>query len=303
METAISFDPEGVPALLKARSQWVVWRSEDTDRGVTKVPYRPHRSNARASTRDADHWSDYATASRVAREHAGITGVGFVLTADDPFVGIDLDDVIDPETGAVAGIAARAIRRIDTYTEVSPSGAGVHLILEGTLEGLTGRKHGPVEIYEEGRYLTVTGHVLGGRTEIRARQEELAAFHAFAFPQRRMRAAGESRSEAGLPEGLEDADHWSDYELLEHMFASRNGEAIEALYEGDTTGYPSHSEADLALASHLAWWTGYDRERADRLFRGSGLYREKWDERHYGDGRTYGEGTLDTAFAADESAL
>lgn len=245
-------------------------------------------------------------ACRALAQTEGLAGVGFVLTADDPFVGIDLDDVIDPETRAVHPLAARAIRKLDTYTETSPSGTGVHLILEGSLEALRGRKHGRVEIYDEGRYLTVTGRVLGGHDTIRPRQDALAAFHAFAFPGRRGRPPGHPRGKAeagaddaaaaGQEGGLRGADDLSDYELLERMFASRHGEEIAALYEGDTGDHPSHSEADLALASHLAWWTGYDRERADRLFRGSGLYRDKWDERHYGDGRTYGEGTLDTAF-------
>ena len=297
------FAPDRVPAALRRLEQWVVWRSEETARGPTKVPYQPRRPGKRASTRERANWSDLEAAVTAMRTHGDLAGIGFVLTAADPFVGIDLDNVIDPSTGAVAPLAARAIRRLDTYTETSPSGTGVHLILEGSLAGLVGRKHGNVEVYEEGRYLTVTGAVLGGHDRIEARQAEFEAFHAFAFPQRVPgRGAPRDDSEPGpsvLPEGFEDAAEMSDYELLDRMFASRYGGEIEALYEGETEGYPSHSEADLALASHLAWWTGYDRERADRIFRGSELYRTKWDERHYGDGRTYGEGTLDVAFAVD----
>lgn len=278
-----------------------MWRTEDAGRGPTKVPYRPHQPRKRASTRDPAHWSDFATAVDAVRAHGDLDGIGFVLTGHDPYVGIDLDDVIDPATGAVVPLAARAIRRLDTYTETSPSGTGVHLILEGSLAGLAGRKHGRVEIYEEGRYLTVTGAVLGGHDRIEARQAELEAFHAFAFPPRGEARDATERPSGELAEGFEGAAEMSDYELLDRMFASAHGAEIESLYEGETGDYPSHSEADLALASHLAWWTGYDRERADRLFRGSELYRPKWDERHYGDGRTYGEGTLDVAFAADPS--
>ena len=297
------FAPDRVPAALRRLEQWVVWRSEETARGPTKIPYRPRQPGVRASTRDRSNWSDLETALTAVRDHSDLAGIGFVLSADDPFVGIDLDDVLDPSIGAVAPLAARAIRRLDTYTETSPSGTGVHLILEGSLAGLVGRKHGNVEVYEDGRYLTVTGAVLGGHDRIEARQAELEAFHAFAFPQRvsgRGGPRGASGEHAGeRPDGFEDAAELSDYELLDRMFASRRGGEIEALYEGETEGYPSHSEADLALASHLAWWTDYDRERTDRIFRGSELYRSKWDERHYGDGRTYGEGTLDVAFAAE----
>lgn len=300
MAGTIPFDPDGVPAALRRLDQWVVWRSEPTERGPTKAPYRAERPSARASTREPGHWSGFQTALDAARGTPRVAGVGFVLTADDPFVGIDLDDVIDPATGAVDPLAARAIRRLDTYTEISPSGTGVHLILEGSLAGLVGRKHGRVEVYEEGRYLTVTGAVLGTHGEVEARQAELEAFHAFAFPQRGGPTGAAERRNGALPAGFEDARELSDYELLDRMFASRHGDEIRELYEGETGRYPSHSEADLALASHLAWWTNYDRERADRLFRGSELYRPKWDERHYGDGRTYGEGTLDVAFAGSE---
>jgi len=66
---------------------------------------------------------------------------------------------------------------------------------------------------------------------------------------------------------------------------------------GDTSGYESHSEADMALCRLLAFWTGRDRSRMDRLFRQSGLARDKWDEVHYADGSTYGEKTLERAIA------
>lgn len=65
------------------------------------------------------------------------------------------------------------------------------------------------------------------------------------------------------------------------MFRSRNGDKIRRLFNGDISGYPSQSEADLALCRHLAFWTQHDKERVDCLFRRSKLMREKWDKEEY----------------------
>ncbi len=93
-----------------------------------------------------------------------------------------------------------------------------------------------------------------------------------------------------------------DAELLRRARASANGEKFANLWDGDTSDYANgdnegRSEADLALCSLIAFWTGPDEDRIDGLFRQSGLMRPKWDERHYGDGRTYGQGTIEHALA------
>lgn len=136
----------------------------------------------------------------------------------------------------------------------------------------------------------MTGERWEGPTDLEDRQAELEALLAelFAPPQSGVKLGGVSQ-----PVALDDTA------LLERMFRSKHGGDIRRLWEGDTSGYESHSEADLALAGHLMWWTGNDTGRADRLFRQSGLYRPKWDEKHHADGRTYGEGTLERAWATD----
>jgi primase-polymerase (primpol)-like protein len=90
---------------------------------------------------------------------------------------------------------------------------------------------------------------------------------------------------------LEDGD------LLQKAKTAANGEKFEQLWRGSTSGYESHSEADMALCSLLAFWTGGDERQVDRLFRDSGLMREKWDEVHFADGSTYGEKTIERAIA------
>jgi primase-polymerase (primpol)-like protein len=86
-----------------------------------------------------------------------------------------------------------------------------------------------------------------------------------------------------------------DETVLEKAMTATNATKFERLWNGSTAGYESHSEADMALCFHLAFWTSGDRMQIDRLFRRSGLMREKWDEVHYADGSTYGEKTVDRA--------
>lgn len=93
-----------------------------------------------------------------------------------------------------------------------------------------------------------------------------------------------------------------DAEIVRRAAAAANGEKFARLWSGDTAEYAGdgnegHSEADLALCSLLAFWCGPDEARIDGLFRRSGLMRPKWDERRYGDGRTYGQGTIGHALS------
>jgi len=90
----------------------------------------------------------------------------------------------------------------------------------------------------------------------------------------------------------------SDDEVLSLARKGANEDGFKKLWDGDISGYPSQSEADLALVGKLARLTRGNAEQVDRLFRQSGLMRLKWDEKHHADGRTYGEGTVQTAIAS-----
>ena len=113
---------------------------------------------------------------------------------------------------------------------------------------------------------------------------------------RYLRNEGEKKSNMSLLRSSEVVfqNDLTDSELWDKMFSSQHGREILALYQGDTSGYgDDHSRADLALCSHLAYWTNSDELRMDRMFRESGLMRAKWDERH-GE-QTYGAMTLGLA--------
>jgi putative DNA primase/helicase len=151
---------ENIPGQLTERPQWVCWRLETRDGKPTKVPYTPG-TERRASSTDLMTWRtfDQALAAYEAGEPP-YDGIGFVFCSADPFVGVDLDDCRDPESGAVAEWAQRIISRVEEgYIEASPSGTGVHIIVEGTVRD-GGMRKGKVEMYGRGRFFTITGRTL-----------------------------------------------------------------------------------------------------------------------------------------------
>ena len=297
--------PDSCPAALVTRDQWVGWRTQERDGKQTKVPVDP-ATNRFASTTDPETWTDFATA----REHATANdlGIGFVFTDDDPIVGVDLDDCRDPEDGTLADWAEDIVSRLDSSTEVSPSGTGLHVLVKGELPDGRNR-HGDVELYDNARFFTVTGeHVSGTPETVEARQDALEAVHAeyVAEDDPSERAAEDDETaEQAAPAAERDrtgsgtatgpGNDLGDDALLDRARSASNGEKFQRLWRGATGGYPSQSEADMALCSMLAFWTGGDTDQMDRLFRDSGLMRPKWDEQHFADGATYGERTIERA--------
>jgi putative DNA primase/helicase len=269
--------PDTVPAELAAVPQWVAWRWEERDGKPTKPPLNPH-AGQHASTIDSATWGTLQDALRFCRENPSAAGVGFVFTKDDPYVGIDLDGCRDPQTGEIAPWGRAIMHYLRSYTEVSPSGTGIKAFLRGALP--TGVHRAAIEAYDCGRYFTFTGlHVVGTPRTIEERSAEIKALYAW------LKADEPVSRAASLPPAPVNLN---DAALIEKARTAANGARFERLWNGDWSDYPSQSEADLALCSHLDFWTGGERDRIDRLFRQSGLYREKWDEPHFADGRTYG---------------
>jgi putative DNA primase/helicase len=291
-----------LPEVLREREQWVCWREEDREGKPTKIPVTP-RGGGFASSTDPETWGGFETALEYTEtEYAD--GVGFVFTDDDPIVGVDLDDCRDPETGDVDDAARDIIDRLDSYTEVSPSGTGYHVLIRGELPDGRNRR-GSIELYDTARFFTVTGdHVDETPTHVARRQDALAAIHHEYVQDTDSDTASESGQRGATDEeaatnGAVTVDvDLEDEELLEKATNASNGEKFERLWNGNTVGYDSQSEADMALCYLLAFWTGGDRTRIDHLFRESGLLREKWDEVHYADGSTYGEKTIERAIAS-----
>ena len=87
-----------------------------------------------------------------------------------------------------------------------------------------------------------------------------------------------------------------DHEIIRRASRARNGQKFMRLWKGSTVDAENdHSAADLALCRLLGFWCGPRPDRIEALFRQSSLFRPKWDEAHYADGRTYGEATVEKA--------
>src|SRR5215204_6488757 len=131
-----------------------------------------------------------------------------------------------------------------------------------------------IEVYDRRRFFTVTGHHLPGTPKtIESRQEELEALYAWLFPK-------EEETTTKSPNGVVANHDLSDEDILSKAFRAINGDNFLKLWNGDASDYESHSEADLALCSMIAFWTGPDPERIERMFSESRLsQRSKWRER------------------------
>jgi hypothetical protein len=275
-------------ALLTERRQWVGWRKVQRNGKETKVPINPH-TGLPARVNQPETWGTFDEAWAAAGGY-GLDGVGFVFTSDDPFVGIDLDKCRDPETGQIEPWARAVIRTVNSYTELSQSRTGVHILVVGTLPPGARRK-GPVEMYDRNRFFIMTGDCPTGMPRtIQTRHAELHEVHAHYLQ--------------GLPDEFAPAlcplnpQSLSDAALIERASSAHNGAKFSRLMEGLWEGeYHSQSEADAALCALLAFWTDEDGRRVDALFRQSKLMRAKWDERHYAGGQTYGEGTIARAIS------
>lgn len=273
-----------VPDELKGLPHWVCYRLESRigQEKPTKVPYDP-RTGERAKADDPTTWTDFETCL-AAFERGGYDGIG--LEFGNGFAGVDLDHCRDSETGELQAWAADVIAHLDSYTELSPSESGVHIIVKGTLP--PGRRRiGPVEMYDSARFFTVTGkHIDGTPSSVEERSKQLRELHEGLFPPETSTGRVAARPE-------KQADTFTDDEIIEKASSAANGERFRKLWAGNWQGYyESQSQADEALAYHLAFWTGKDASRIDHLFRQSALYRKKWDR------QDYRENTISKAIAA-----
>ncbi|MFQ5770030.1 MAG: helix-turn-helix domain-containing protein, partial [bacterium] len=269
---------DNIPSELKERNHWVCWGIEKRDSKDTKIPYSPHGGKAKSD--DPSTWGTFEQAQAYLEQHPNLSGLGFVFADDDPFCGVDLDKCRNPETGEINADAQKIIDDFASYTEISPSGKGAHIIIKGKKKGNKARK-GKIEMYDSGRYFTVTGNVLDRHTEIEARQEKLDFLYASLFAKEDKRSASDGRFFNSDNHKQPQTVSLDDQTIIENAKSAKDGAKFSALWDGDISGYDSPSEADLALCCLLAFWTGGDRDRIDKLFRQSGLYRKKWDREDY----------------------
>lgn len=255
---------QSIPNEMKMFPQWIVWRYEDTESPKpTKVPYSP-RTASHALVDDPSTWATFDEAVHCIRTSTYYAGIGFVLTDNDPFTFIDLDDPKelkpdgtykhkDPEI--VAQRQIKIYQEFDSYAEKSPSGNGLHIIVRGQIP--SGRRRSSIEIYSTARYMTMTGDVF--------RNAPIRDYHDMANVL--WEQIGKGSSASAFYAGLEHAKH-TDEQVLEIARHAANGEKFSDLYDlGDFSkwGYPSQSEADLALIDIIAFYSE-NRQQVQKLF-------------------------------------
>jgi len=235
----------------------------------TKVPYQPN--GQKADSMNPQTWSSFEDVCKAADNFSGI---GFVFSKNSEIMGLDFDHVRDPESGEWDENASEEIKSLDSYAEISPSGTGAHVICIAKIPGKY-RREGSREMYETGRYFTVTGdHIEGTAQTVRPAQDAVNALYYKWFNHR------DEKKEVGRKPQTEKKFSLSNSELIDIASRAENSEKFKSLYNGSISGYKSQSEADLALCSLLAFYTK-DAGQIDSIFQGSGLYRDKWEVANY----------------------
>lgn len=291
----MNFRFEDIPYELKKLNQWVLWTYQEREGKLTKVPFQTDGTMALANARST--WSSFGAVEYVCREK-GFEGIGFMFSKEDDYIGIDIDKCVD-EKGNLTEFATDIIERLDSYTEFSPSGKGIHIIVKGKLPDYvkgTGKKsvkYG-LEIYQNGRYFTMTGNRENGNP-IHERTDELEEIFEEFFTREEL----EKHTNLIINDEIQNTE--DDSVTWERMFNSKSGTEIKAMFNGELIVNNDHSSTDLALCNHLAFWCDKDYIKMDRMFRQSNLYREKWDE--YRGEQTYGEMTLINAIASTSTTV
>lgn len=293
---------ENIPASLRDSGKFCLWCYEDRDGKQTKVPYSPN--GGRASSNKEHTFSSFQKAEDVLNRRKGkYNGMGVGLFGD--LVGIDIDHCVG-EDSCLSALAQDIVELIGSYAEFSPSGEGVHILCRAP--GLEFNRDlyylknptNHVEVYAAGhtnRYLTLTGDVLNGE-EVNERGSEVAELLE-KYMSRRNRMTDETAPAVEYStegESSSEALLLDDEEVLARLLSPRNAdhEKVALLWNGDWEGYyESQSNGDLALCNKLAFYTRKNAAQMDRLFRQSGLMRNKWDESR--GASTYGEMTISRA--------
>ncbi|MFH0812844.1 MAG: AAA family ATPase [Pseudomonadota bacterium] len=259
-------DFNSIPQELKACEQWLCWKAEPKDNGkIDKIPFNA-KTGRKASVSDPSTWTSFEDAVKAFQGSNGrYAGIGFVFSQNDPFCGVDLDHCI--VDNRFSGFALKTITRLKSYTEYSPSKSGVHVIGRGKLPG-RGRKNGSIEIFDSGKFFTFTGDLVDSTPHsVNDCQEAIEAIYYENF-------GADEHKEA--PTSLPCKPTTEDEKIIALASGAKNGEKFKKLMGGDWSDYLSQSEADLAVASLLSFYT-QEVQQIERIMRTSKLYREKWD--------------------------
>lgn len=292
-------DFDNIPQELKDIPQWVCWKAELRKNGKTGKPPYDAKTGYKSSHSEKDRhtWTTFEEARKAfeTRRHQ-LDGIGFVFSEKDPYCGIDLDSCVD-ENGILTQEAKEILSRFPSYAEYSQSKKGIHIIVKAKLpsigkdkhgnEEFKGRKRNEKEIYDHSRFFVCTGFHIPETPKIIADCQEHAEkfFNSLEDKKEEIPRRGERKEREISPLEMDDET------LIEKATQASNGDKFSKLFAGDYSDYthtkgegkgkPDHSSGDLALCDLLAFWTRKDKLQMERIFRKSGLYRDKWEESYY----------------------
>lgn len=289
--------PEAFAGLARYR-QFIVYRLAPslTIPGATdKIPTNPFTLYP-ANPMDPDNWMDFETA-RSGLSNAPDLGIGFVFTSQDPFFFLDIDKCLEGENWS-----ERATQMLEYFdgaaVEISQSGSGLHIIGSGTVPSHACKnKEEKLELYTEQRFVALTGSYTSGSVDHNC-QRELEWLVTNFFDKPDITVDGEEWSHRPVEEWN---GPWDDDLLIDKAMQSQSGgnvfgnkasfaDLFEAREDVLAAAYPEtggkmrpfdESSADMALAQHLAFWTGKNHERIKNIMLRSKLVRDKWDRDDY----------------------
>ncbi|MBR5202548.1 MAG: nucleoside triphosphatase [Clostridia bacterium] len=274
-----------IPNELKQNALFCLWKYEERGGKKTKVPYKINGARARANS--ATDFSSFDSVSELVDKYSGI-GMGVF----NGYSAIDIDHCVTD--GVPNEMATDIINTMKSYTELSPSGTGVRIIFkvddfnfDKNTYYIHNAKNG-LEIYVSGatsKFVTLTGNQINDYGIANCDTALAEVLNTFMKRDSAVKTNAETNYVSYL----------TDESVLNKAMTSVNGFKFADLWEGRVPDGKSHSEADMSLASYLAFWCSGDVEQMDRLFRMSGLMRDKWDRAQ--SGSTYGEITLNRAVA------
>lgn len=278
MQTTVRNSFDTLPDEMKQLKQWLLWKREvKTDKqgnikrdnqGNIKYDKVPKQLNGyTASKTEPSHWVTYNEAIK-AYDTGGFSGIGFVLVEKDPYVIVDLDDCFS--NGELVGKAKTIVDSLNSYTEISQSGNGLHIVVKAdNVNGFNNQSEG-VEMYSQKWFFAVTGNTFNDDLLTIEDRDDIVKY---------LHDTYSARNKNQQSEPVEDqAEVLSDDELLARIENSgQKNKFTDLYYKGDISHYDSGSEADFALANILAWWTKNSLQ-IERIMRNSALYRNKWDK-------------------------
>lgn len=297
-----------LPTEILNSKAWVLWKKKTRAGGrVAKIPFCAESGRKAKVSRPSD-WTDYETARRALEVSRGFyDGLGFCFSGG--IVGIDLDNKGGHQIQTMCDCFLDWRRFVDgfgSFTEVSQSGTGLHILVKGALRAdilhRVKLSKGELEIYDQGRFFALTGNVPhGAPVQLVENQYAIDAltawldYKAMTNKGNDYKALPYERNNTNVGAPSDKARLLGAPSVALILRRAAKDARFNALYSGIFDG--DQSRADLALCAKLAFYTQRDPVLMDSVFRASALMRAKWNKIHV-RGKTYGQATIEKALAS-----